>query len=181
MSSGYAKQFPIHFPRLGRRYRKKSCDTDQYNCIAWAMGECHRPWWPGSAPESYWPPDLPPDETIDNFIAAFRKLGYELCVGAHHELRFEKVALYADRHGVPTHAARLSWRGVWISKLGQNVDITHESVDALEAGIYGTVVQIMRRPWTVRRFAGAAIVRVRTSRWIKLRCLWNDLKCYLAG
>ena len=170
MSPSYAKKFPSEFPRLGSRYKKKSCPTNQYNCIAWAMGECRRPWWPGSAPEGYWPPDLPPDETIDNFISAFRKPGYELCVGTHHEWRFEKVALYADRHGVPTHAARLSWRGVWISKLGRNVDIAHKSPELLDGPLYGTVVHVMRRPWTVRRLAIALILRIRTSssvtRWI---------------
>src|SRR5712692_9736276 len=120
MSSSYAKKFPVEFPLLGTRYQEKSGQTDRYNCIAWAMSECQRPWWPGSAPEGYWPLDLPPDETIDNFIAAFRKKGYVPCVGAHHERRFEKVALYANRRGAPTHAARQSWLGVWFSKLGTN-------------------------------------------------------------
>lgn len=172
MASGFARQFPIHFPRLGNRYKKKSCNTEQYNCIAWAMSECHRPWWPGSEPVAYWPSDLSTDVTIDNFIAAFRKKGYELCVGAHHEWRYEKVALYADRAGLPTHAARLSWRGVWISKLGQNVDIAHKSHDLLDGPLYGTVVHVMRRPWTARRLAAALILRIRTSsavtRWISL-------------
>jgi len=110
MPAGYAKNFPSNFPRLGANYLKKSSDTDQYNCIAWAMSECHRPWWPGSEPAGYWPPDLPHDETIDNFVEAFRRKGYELCAGAHHEWLFEKVAIYADLKGVPTHAARQPWR-----------------------------------------------------------------------
>ena len=170
MSPSYAKKFAAQFPRLGHQYKKKSCPTDQYNCIAWAMGECRRPWWPGSAPEGYWPPDLPPDVTIDNFIAAFRKLEYELCVGVHHEWRFEKVALYADQQGVPTHAARLSWRGVWISKLGQNVDIAHKSHELLDGPLYGTVVHVMRRPWTLSRLAAALILRIRTSSAVT-RCI----------
>jgi len=160
------------FPNLGNQYKKKSCSTDQYNCIAWAIGECHRPWWPGSAPEYYWPPDLPPDETTENFVEAFRQVGYELCVGAHHEWLFEKVALYADRSGIPTHAARLSWRGVWISKIGQNIDIATKSPEPLDGPLYGTVVCVMRRRWTVYRLATALILRMRTSsaitRWIRL-------------
>src|ERR1035438_2136458 len=125
MPPAYARNFPTNFPRLGNRYSRKSSSTDQYNCIAWAMSECHRPWWPGCVePAGYWPLDLPQDETIENFIVAFQKKGYELCDGTHHEWRFEKVALYANQMGIPTHAARQSWRGTWFSKLGTNVDIT---------------------------------------------------------
>jgi len=163
MPAGYAKNFPSNFPRLGTNYLKKSSDTDQYNCIAWAMSECHRPWWPGSEPAGYWPPDLPHDETIDNFVEAFRRKGYELCAGAHHEWLFEKVAIYADLKGVPTHAARQSWRGVWISKLGQNVDISHATLRHLEDGLYGSVVLVMKRKWTVERFTTALRLRLKTS------------------
>jgi len=130
------------------------------------MSECHRPWWPGSAPEGHWPLDLTDDVTIDNFVAAFRKLKYEICAGAHHEWRYEKIVIYADRHGVPTHAARMSLRGVWMSKLGQNVDISHESTELLDGPLYGTVVQVMKRHWTVRRLIAAVIVRFKTSIWV---------------
>ena len=167
MAPAYARNFPRDFPRLGDRYSRKSCSTDQYNCIAWAMSECHKPWWPGSEPDGYWPPDLPADITIENFIAAFRKKGYEVCVGLHHEWRFEKIALYVDRMGKPTHAARQSWRGTWFSKLGTNVDISHGSLYSLEDGLYGTVVQAMKRPWTVERFATAMLLRIKTSHWLR--------------
>ena len=170
----YAVGFPQQFPRLGQRYQRKSCPTDQYNCIAWAMSECHRPWWPGSAPEGYWPPDLPPDETIDNFVAAFEKKGYRPCVGMHYEWRFEKVVLYADRFGIPTHAARLTLLGIWISKLGSNVDIAHKSPDLLHGPLYGSVVHVLKRSWTPKRLAAAFILRTKTSRmvtrWFGLRC-----------
>jgi len=167
MPPDFARNFPSNFPRLGNQYAMKSSRTDQYNCIAWAMSECYRPWWPGCVePAGYWPPDLPSDETIDNFIAAFQKKGYEICVGAHHEWRYEKVALFADQMGIPTHAARQSWRGAWFSKLGTNVDITHGSLRSLEDGLYGTVVQTMKRPWTTRRIATAVLLRIKTSRWL---------------
>lgn len=164
MSLDYARRFPTDFPRLGNRYKKKSDNTDRYNCIAWAMSECHRPWWPGCVePAGYWPPTLSEEETIENFIDAFRQKGYELCVGAHHEWRFEKIAIYADRTGVPTHAARQSWSGIWFSKLGQNVDISHRSLDALAQGLYGTVVQTMKRPWTRERLVTAVKLSLKTS------------------
>jgi hypothetical protein len=174
----YARSFPIDFPLLRNEYSKKSCNTERYNCIAWAMGECHRPWWLGSAPEGYWPPTLPPDETIDNFIRAFSEIGYSVCNGAHHERRFEKIAIYADRRGAPTHAARQSWRGVWSSKLGMNVDITHQSLQSLESGLYGFVVVVMRRPWTGRRLVSALELKIKTSHLFGVRCFCARVRDY---
>ena len=173
MSHSYARQFPLIFPQLGHNFKKKSCPTNKYNCIAWAMSECRRPWWPGVAPEAYWPPGLPPDETIENFVHAFQGKGYRLCEGAHFEFLFEKVALYADRRGTPTHAARLSWTGEWISKIGQNVDIKHDTLQGLEGGLYGSVVHLMKRRWTPARIVTAAVLSIRTSSrvrgWLKRR------------
>ena len=88
------------------------------------------------------------------------------------------VGSSADRFGIPTHAARQSWRGIWYSKIGSNVDITHKSPQALEGPAYGVVVQMMKRPWTVRRLAAAAVVRIRTCRWLNHRCLWRDSKSH---
>lgn len=164
MSTDYARGFPRDFPRLRDRYLRTSHRTDQYNCIAWAAGECHRPWWPGgTSPEVYWPPNLPADLTLENFANAFRLMGYETCVGAHREWRFEKVAIYVNRKGQPTHAARQSLFGGWISKLGPNVDIKHETLEVLEGGLYGSVEQIMKRHWTISRVVLALFLRIKTS------------------
>jgi hypothetical protein len=163
MPVNYARGFPRDFPRLGDRYQKKSHHTDQYNCIAWAAGECHRPWWPGNiGPEIHWPPNLPADVTIENFTAAFGLVGYITCVGAHREWRFEKVAIYVNRKGEPTHAARQSILGGWTSKLGQNIDIKHATLEVLEGGIYGSVAQIMKRHWTIPRIIMAILLRLKT-------------------
>jgi hypothetical protein len=163
MSRIYAARFPTNFPRLGNQYRKRSCATELYNCIAWAMSECHRPWWPGAEPAAYWPVELSPDVTIENFVFAFMKKGYQPCVGAHHEWRFEKIAIYADRYGEPAHAARSLLFGGWISKLGRNVDIRHESLEVLEGGLYGSVIQVMRRPRTAKLVMVAFVMRLIAS------------------
>ena len=42
--------------------------------------------------------------------------------------------------------ARQLENGQWTSKLGNDIDITHPTVEALEDGEYGTAVQYMRRP-----------------------------------
>jgi hypothetical protein len=164
MIPAYARSFSRDFPHLGNRFRKKSGTTQDYNCIAWAIGEIHRPWWPDGAPHYYWPPDITPDETLEAFIAAFEKYGgYEVCVGAHHEWRFQKIALYVGDWGEPTHAARQTWTGVWHSKIGDNIDLTHKTLDYLAGGIYGAPACTMKRQWTLERLIAAWLLRIKTS------------------
>ncbi len=79
------------------------------------------------------------------FIAAFATLGYELCADARPETGVEKLALYADEHGLPTHVARQLPSGVWTSKLGASEDLEHKTLAALEGALYGKVVQRLRR------------------------------------
>jgi hypothetical protein len=57
----------------------------------------------------------------------------------------EKIAIFADATGSPTHAARQLTSGRWTSKLGEAEDIEHE-LRAIEGDIYGTVVAILKRP-----------------------------------
>jgi len=45
---------------------EKNCE---YNCIAWAAGDCQNWWWPG--PYSYWPENVARECTIDSFKKAF--------------------------------------------------------------------------------------------------------------
>jgi hypothetical protein len=164
MTPAYARTFARHFPHLGNRFKKKSGSTTDYNCIAWAIGEIHRPWWPDAAPEYFWPSDLPPDETIDAFVAAFQKYGgYEICVGAHREWMFQKIAIYVDNRGVPTHAARQTWGGDWHSKIGYNIDLIHKTLFHLAGGLYGSPFCTMRRRWTLRRLKEALVLRIKTS------------------
>ena len=57
---------------------------------------------------------------------------------------FEKVYLYM-KLGKPTHAARQLCDGSWTSKLGKNVDISHE-LDGLKGNKYGHPTVYLRRP-----------------------------------
>jgi len=75
----------------------------------------------------------------------FESLGYVPCEGSQLEPGFEKVALYAAGMFY-THAARQLPNGLWTSKLGKAEDIEHDAPDDLAGGLYGEVVQIMRRP-----------------------------------
>jgi hypothetical protein len=116
-----------------------------YNCIGWAANDSSNWWWPeGDAPTIYWPVGVPSEVTLDTFAALFEMLGYIPGGDDALESGTEKVALFADAAGIPTHAARQLASGRWTSKLGEAEDIEHE-LRALEGEIYGTVALILKR------------------------------------
>ena len=88
-------------------------------------------------------------------MAAFASLGYTVCEGEGLEAGYEKVALFADAGGRPTHAARQLSGGRWTSKLGTAEDIDHGLYD-LEGAIYGAVVLVMKRAARTAADGGAA-------------------------
>lgn len=141
------ERFEVLFPRLrGAIYRLTSPAADSYNCIAWAVGDTSRWWWPDDPVRTYWPVDAPRLETLAAFGDAFATLGYVPCEQADLESGFEKIALYAaDTDGVPTHAARQLNNGRWTSKLGALEDIEH-ALEDLTGNVYGSVIQIFKRP-----------------------------------
>jgi hypothetical protein len=104
----------------------------------------NRAWWPH--PDTFWPAGVPGRETIAAFVSAFATLGYVPCADGVLETAFERVALYADLGGTPTHAARQLPDGSWTSKLGEDIDISHAHPAVLNGPLYGSVVQFLRRP-----------------------------------
>jgi len=126
-------------------YGITSPQTPRYNCIAWAVGDARRWWWPDPSPFAHWPPDIPRENTLQRFIEAFQTLGYEPCGDAGLEPDVEKVAVYVDEDGLPTHAARQLPTGAWTSKLGCEEDIQHHALAGVEGEEYGHVVQLLRR------------------------------------
>ncbi len=138
------------FPRLLQHgYRIESPRTPRYNCIAWAGGDTTRWWWPGGAPFGpyYWPDGVPAEEKLESFELAFgAQGGYQRCDCPDLEPDFEKIAVYVDNPGQPTHAARQLESRRWTSKLGRLEDIEHATLAALEGPGYGRVGLILRRP-----------------------------------
>ena len=135
------------FPRLKRIAFALTSPVDpQYNCIAWAAGETERVWWPAPPPFAFWPPGVPLKEELQAFVSAFATLGYSPCADGSLEDEYEKVAIFVDKNGKPTHAARQLFTGTWTSKLGKGGEDISHSVYGLEAGFYGDVAQYMRRP-----------------------------------
>jgi hypothetical protein len=131
------------FPRLTHEnHRAISPASNDYNCIAWSVGDVDHWWQPGV----HWPiPAHPDDYAVRVLTQLFASLGYEDCgLDANLEPGFEKVALFGQSLFY-THAARQLPTGKWTSKLGKAEDIEHDSPHDVAGGVYGVVVQIMKR------------------------------------
>lgn len=134
------------FAGLSHNYYRITSDEDSdYNCIAWAAESNQEWWWPDK--DSYWPPDAPFEETIEAFVATFETLGYALCQDGTYEEGFIKIAIFSDKDGFPTHAARQLCDGIWTSKCGELEDIDHD-INALNGPdpAYGYIVRFMKKP-----------------------------------
>ena len=133
------------FPGLtSENHRETSVATPTYNCIAWAIEDMQHWWEPGL----YWRPEGWPrnDYGLGALEQLFQSIGYEDC-GANTSLEpgYSKVALYAESGSLYTHAARQLPNGMWTSKLGKDIDIEHDTPDVVAGGLYGDVMQIMKR------------------------------------
>lgn len=142
MSSIYLE---LKWPNLRKTgYEITSKPTSAYNCIAWAAGVTDRPWWPIDVKPYYWPLE-PRIESVQSFVEAFEQLGYKICSNSDLEPNVEKVAIYVEKKGEPTHMARQLTTGQWTSKCGNLEDISH-TLEGLEGEFYGQVSIFMKRP-----------------------------------
>ncbi|HEC43760.1 MAG TPA: hypothetical protein ENI20_13130 [Bacteroides sp.] len=136
------------FPHISS-YNIKSPIDYKYNCIAFAANDTTKWWWP-KAPY-YWPPDVPEKEDLASFIACYESLGYVVCgLNSKYKKCYEKVALFVDSYGNPTHAAKQDAenKGIWKSKLGKYKDIEHTLKDisgTYNQYSYGNVAIILKR------------------------------------
>lgn len=137
------QKFFEDFPTLPKSTRPKSVATPEYNCIAWALGQNNRSWWPRS-PYHYWPSMCTNEVTISAFEEVFALFGYKPCNNSNQEKGLEKIALYV-LSGLPTHATRQIANGRWTSKCGLNVDIEHK-IEQLEGPRYGRIFKFFCRP-----------------------------------
>lgn len=134
-----------YFPNLAQTgYEVTSPRTYDYNCFAWAVEEDDRWWSPVSKEDYYWPEGAPTDLTLDSIIQTFGMLGFQPCERADLEPGFQKIAIFVDANGEPTHATRQLPNGKWTSKLGDWEDISHE-LKGIEGEKYGNVYKILRR------------------------------------
>jgi hypothetical protein len=141
---------PSKFPRLAAAgsFVETSRATRDYNCIAWAARKSDNWWWPEA--DSHWPDPVPAQVTVDTFVRVFARFGYRPCASFELQQGYEKVAIYVDANGTPTHMARQLTDGTWTSKLGAGYDITHVRLDGLDGPkpSYGSAAQALRRRTT---------------------------------
>lgn len=128
-------------------WEKTSEKDGRYNCVAWAVEDQSRNIWPipvGLGHQS-WPRELEQRISLETFRKLFEMYGYELCEDTEHENGTEKIAIYKDENGKPTHVTRQLTSGEWSSKIGRGIDISHGRHDLLEGVHYGSVALIMKR------------------------------------
>jgi hypothetical protein len=116
-----------------------------YNCIAWAAGDEGRWWWPDAGGIYYWPIGVQRIESLAAFRQAYESVGFSDCADATAEPGFQKIAVFTDAPGVPTHAAKLTPDGTRSSKLGRAFDIIHAKLSCLQ-NAYGNAALFMKRP-----------------------------------
>lgn len=141
----WVREIQSKFPRLTTENSRPTSPVDDgYNCIAWASEDAERWWWPDRMGQAYWPAEVPREETVEAFVRTYGLQGYVERSNSTLELGKQKVAIYADANGKPTHAARQLSDGWWASKLGREIDIEHEFA-ALDGPVYGAVVVVLAR------------------------------------
>jgi hypothetical protein len=142
------------FPNLAAAgYIPKSEKSAVYNCIAYAAGDETRRWAGYRELDYYWPEGAQEGHSLDALMSAFQALGYSMCETEALESDFEKVALYVDKEGLWTHAAKQCDDGQWTSKLGNLEDIIHRALEAVTGPdpAYGEVAGYMKRKRTTQR------------------------------
>jgi hypothetical protein len=133
-----------YFPNINKKNHAVKSDQDgTYNCIAFAAGRTDKKWWPIVRPDAHWPAGVPYTESPDSFIKAFETEGYTVCVDETYVDGTEKVAFFTFA-GRVKHAARMSTKDGWLSKLGDAEDISHE-LRAVTGGGYGLPTVFMER------------------------------------
>ncbi|HOB70603.1 MAG TPA: hypothetical protein PLD55_06520 [bacterium] len=123
-------------------FTETSPATNSYNCIAWAANDNSKWYWPEN--HCYWPEGVEKKETIDSFIKMFSTFGYEICSDGLCEEGIEKIVIFSDENGKPTHAARQIDENFWTSKLGREIDVSH-TLNAMCNGDYGNPAVFMKR------------------------------------
>lgn len=135
------------FPRIAADgYQVTSPRDSSYNCVAWAVGDTSHFWYDVKVRGYYWPPGAGSADTLEGWKRVFIIHGYSETDSASLEPGLEKVAIFVNADGAPSHVARQTGTGAWTSKLGKSHDIEHTSLESLEGDEYGEVKVVMQRP-----------------------------------
>jgi hypothetical protein len=100
-------------------------------------------------PGYYWPPQAPREHSLKAWVKAFETHDFQISESGDLEPETEKIAIYVDQNGNPTHVARQLPDGKWTSKLGKAEDIEHNSAQGLDSDLYGKAAVFMMRRTTL--------------------------------
>ena len=144
MDMSSKEQLQKTFPGLVTSpYKVTSPFDPKYNCIAWAAEDNQHWWEPDPMGVCYWPDAAPRSYSLPSYEKAFATLGFYPSADETNEDGFTKIALFANQ-AQPTHASRQISHSLWTSKLGKNVDISHE-LRALCGDLYGNVAIVLKK------------------------------------
>lgn len=150
------------YPSLTRgSYEIRSPEDNSYNCVAWAAEDISRWWWPDFLQIAYWPETVPRVETPAAFVQTFNLIGYMVCETPDYERCYEKIAIYS-RDATLTHVAKQLANGRWTSKLGESVDIEHDTLSGLR-DLYGEPIIFLKRPRANR----LSRILLALAKWLK--------------
>lgn len=130
-----------------------SCPDTNYNCVAWANGDTTRFWSPtpdGLRSGNYWPEDLPALCSVKVFKDLFARDGFVECAPEELPDGVEAIAIYVSEGGQPEHVARRKADGTWMSKMGDEADIEHQTVGCLDCNVWTFAVMLRKASATER-------------------------------
>lgn len=131
-----------HYPHAVGKYQITSEASLGYDCIAWALGQNDQIY--DYRPGYLWPSSRR-DDRVESVVEIFEVCGFAGCADGNFESGWLKIVIYA-RNGMFKHVARLHDDGSrWLSKLGYDEDIEHETPEALCGSSYGQVHCYMKR------------------------------------
>ena len=137
------------FPGIAGKFKKTSEKTDDYNCLAWALGLMRSwidPYNHSITPGKYWPPGISEDWSITTAREVLRQNGYtEETTIEDVESGWEKVAIFGKGGDDLQHFARQLPNGNWTSKLGIQIDIENQDLECLKGDVYGERRLILKR------------------------------------
>lgn len=118
-----------------------------YNCVADALGDNRRWWWPGE----YWPEAFNFGETVQSFDALIESFGGKNLGWAGEKENSSDVLLAlftidGTDEGEPTHLMRQLSNGKWRTKMGPDWTLQIDDIGELAGGDYGDVAQFYSVP-----------------------------------
>lgn len=127
-----------HFPNLtNESLQIKSRQTDDYNCVAWAVG-IDDDWI--QFKDEYGNLDV----NLSTYIKYFQALGFSITEDRAFVNGIHRIAIYYVS-GEFKHVSFQLADGIWASKMGDWEDIHHQTLESLVGPSYGTELTIMQK------------------------------------